>query len=223
MLSRACVRGWPARPWAAVLVLFILVSLSAGIAHSLDTGQQPVVASADSGSTPLIVVGFVGGFVRHDDFRHSEVQLAQKLRDAHSDHLRIAIFGNWHRKAAVLLTVQVDSIAKPGQDDRVVPANVARAANFYQTRGLLHGHSRITAADPAQTDILGDFFSDYPETPAECSQYPLVDPASLPGAHRHRVRPAGLVSDRGLIDKYWFAGPASVACVEANRSQFLFK
>jgi hypothetical protein len=124
----------------------------------------------------------------------------------------------------VLLTVQVDSIAKPGQDDRVVPANVARAVNFYQTRGLLHGRSRITAADPARTEILGDFFLDYPETPAECSQYPWLTRHLFRGHTAIECDPRVWSQIEGLIDKYWFAGPAAaVADVEANRSQLSFK
>ena len=47
----------------------------------------------------------------------------------------------------VLLTVQVDSISIY-HNDRVIPANVARAANFYQPNGLLHGQPEIRAADP---------------------------------------------------------------------------
>lgn len=275
MLFRAHGRGRTAPPWAAVLVLAIPISLSAENARSADSTLQPVVASAASSSTPLIVVGFVGGFVRHDDLRHSEVQLAQKLRAEHPDHLRIATFGNWHRKAAhrdilrwldtdedgrlsaaekrgarivlfghswggaavislarqlqregspVLLTVQVDSIAKPGQDDRLVPANVARAINFYQTRGLLHGRSRITAADPAQTEILGDFFFDYRETPAECSQYPWFTRHLFRGHTAIECDPQVWSQIEGLIDKYSFTGQAaSVADVEANRSQLPFK
>lgn len=275
MLFRAHGRGRPAPPWAAVLVLAIPISLSAENARSADSTLQPVVASAAGSSTPLIVVGFVGGFVRHDDLRHSEVQLAQKLRAEHPDHLRIATFGNWHRKAAhrdilrwldtdedgrlsaaekrgarivlfghswggaavislarqlqregspVLLTVQVDSIAKPGQDDRLVPANVARAINSYQTRGLLHGRSRITAADPAQTEILGDFFFDYRETPAECSQYPWFTRHLFRGHTAIECDPQVWSQIEGLIDKYSFTGQAaSVADVEANRSQLPFK
>lgn len=57
----------------------------------------------------------------------------------------------------VLLTIQVDSIAKPGQKDFTIPPNVASAINFYQPRGLLHGRSTIVAADPARTKILGTF------------------------------------------------------------------
>jgi pimeloyl-ACP methyl ester carboxylesterase len=108
-----------------------------------------------------------------------------KLSDAERHASRIVIFGHsWGAAAAldlardlqranipVLLTVQVDSINKIGQDDRLVPSNVAKAVNFYQTRGLLHGRPEIAAADPAHTEILGQFRFDYAKLPAECSDY----------------------------------------------------
>ncbi len=72
----------------------------------------------------------------------------------------------------VLLTVQVDSIAKPGENDELIPANVARAANFYQGRGLLHGRRRIRAADGSNTQILGNFQFDYKLNSIDCPGYP---------------------------------------------------
>jgi hypothetical protein len=221
-----CILGrrFADRPWAAILLLLIFVGVPAGTVFAADEAVQQVTPAMRN-SNPLIVVGFVGGFVRPDDLRHSEVQLARKLGAAHPEHFRIATFGNWHRKAAhrtilrwldtdedghlsdaeklearivlyghswggaavislarelqgegipVLLTIQVDSITKPGQDDRVVPTNVSHAVNFYQTRGLLHGRRTITAADPERTEILGDFFFDSKKMPAECSQYPWL-------------------------------------------------
>jgi hypothetical protein len=75
----------------------------------------------------------------------------------------------------VTLTIQVDSIQKKGQQDGVIPANVARAVNFYQPDGLLHGRQQIRAADPAQTQILGNFRVSYKEMPAECSPYPWYE------------------------------------------------
>jgi hypothetical protein len=69
------------------------------------------------------------------------------------------------------LTVQVDSVAKPLQNDRVIPSNVLDAANFYQTRGLIHGRSRIIPADPSRTTILGNFRLKYEEPPAECCDF----------------------------------------------------
>lgn len=72
----------------------------------------------------------------------------------------------------VLLTVQVDSIAKPGENDELIPANVVRAANFYQGRGLLHGRRRIHAADGSRTQILGNFQFDYKRNSVDCPGYP---------------------------------------------------
>ena len=51
------------------------------------------------------------------------------------------------QRIPVLLTIQVDSITKRGQDDRVIPANVKRAVNFYQAGGMLHGVPQIVPAD----------------------------------------------------------------------------
>jgi hypothetical protein len=75
----------------------------------------------------------------------------------------------------VTLTVQVDSIEKKGQHDAVIPANVARAVNFYQPDGMLHGRAQIRAANPVRTQILGNFRLSYKNVPAECSAYPLYE------------------------------------------------
>jgi pimeloyl-ACP methyl ester carboxylesterase len=59
----------------------------------------------------------------------------------------------------VALTVQVDSV---GASDDVIPPNVARAANLYQTDSwLLHGRTRIRAEDPARTIILANLRYSY--------------------------------------------------------------
>ncbi len=175
---------------------------------------------------PVIVIGFVGGFIRHDNLVHSEVQLAARLHkdypmgvdvetfesyhgekarerilsllDANHDGTlthdekqngRIIIYGHsWGGSEAialarklekdgipVLLTIQVDSISKIHQNDAVIPANVAQAANFYQPNGLLHGQSEIRAADPARTSIIGNFRFDYKASPYKCDEYPWYD------------------------------------------------
>ncbi len=170
-----------------------------------------------------IVIGFVGGFVSHDDLHHGPVQLAEQIRrtvpkdtyiqvfenrrrkkaheaivrllDTNHDGVlsseekaraRIILFGHsWGASAAVLLarelrregvpvllTVQVDSVAKVWQEDSVIPDNVAEAVNFYQPHGIIHGRARITAADPAKTEILGNYRVDYQKNPVACQQYP---------------------------------------------------
>jgi hypothetical protein len=74
----------------------------------------------------------------------------------------------------VLLIVQVDSISIL-HNDRVIPTNVARAANFYQPHRLLRGQSAIRPADSTRTRIIGNFRSDYSTIPYSCEKYPWYD------------------------------------------------
>jgi hypothetical protein len=190
-------------------------------------GRNPSVpATAASTTTPFIVVGFVGGFIKHDDIVHSEVQLAARLRQAYPSGVDVETFESYHGENAhkkilvlldtnhdgtltpgekqnariilyghswgaseaitvareldndgipVLLTIQVDSVSKIHQNDAVIPANVARAANFYETDGLVHGQTAIRAADPARTKIIGNFRFDYKASPYNCTEYPWYD------------------------------------------------
>jgi len=178
--------------------------------------------------TPVIVIGFVGGFVAHDNMVHSPVQIAAHLRDAHPGGVFVKVFENHRREKAhqeilnlldthhdgkipagekekariilygmswggsetvtlakelegegipVLLTVQVDSVAKIRQNDEVIPANVAEAANFYQSDGLLRGQPKIHAADEKRTRILGNFRMEYKSKKIRCDKYPWYQKA----------------------------------------------
>jgi len=75
----------------------------------------------------------------------------------------------------VSLTVQVDSVAKHGENDSLIPANVAEAANLYQTGGILRGVPEIRAANPSRTRILGNFPLQYHKMPPECRNFPWYD------------------------------------------------
>lgn len=71
----------------------------------------------------------------------------------------------------VLLTVQVDSV---GLDDGLIPPNVRRAANLYQRNGwIIRGEQPIRAADPARTEIIGNFQFDYSHTEIDLSHVPF--------------------------------------------------
>jgi hypothetical protein len=55
----------------------------------------------------------------------------------------------------VLLTVQVDSV---GRGDKLIPSNVARAANLFQRDGLIiKGEREIRAEEPGRTMIIDNF------------------------------------------------------------------
>lgn len=209
-------------PLFRVLFLLFSVVLVSGEASS----QPPATAATVSSIPTVIVIGFVGGYVRHDDRVHTEVQLVERLREEYASALFVQTFENHRGKDAhqavlqqldanhdgklspeekqnahiiifghswgasetvelarllekdgvpVLLTIQVDSVSKRGEDDAVIPANVAQAINFYQLDGMLHGQAQIRAANPAHTRILGNFRSDYKAKPLSCGQYPWWD------------------------------------------------
>jgi hypothetical protein len=74
----------------------------------------------------------------------------------------------------VSLTIQGDSVHKPGHEDEVIPPNVRNAVNFYQTRGFIRGRSRIRASDPTRTNIIGNFQMAYQDRQINCDNYPWV-------------------------------------------------
>jgi len=183
-------------------------------------------ANAAQNASPLpdvIVIGFVGGFVRRNDTVHQEVQLAAHLRKQYPTGMQVKMFENRQGRQAhrevlemldangdgtisdrekhaarivlyghswgasevvtlartlgqdeipVLLTIQVDSVSKLGQDDRWIPPNVAQAVNFYQLNGLLHGRREILAADGSRTHILGNYRVDYKTKRVSCDGFP---------------------------------------------------
>jgi pimeloyl-ACP methyl ester carboxylesterase len=203
----------PLRSFLAALILLVVAS------PALTAADAAVAVSHTPPTNSCILIGFAGGFERHDNPRHGPVQLAKQIQSDLPSGSSIQVFENRHRKDAyntilrrldanhdgvlssaeksqariilfghswgasaavmlarelnragipVLLTVQVDSIAKPWQNDKVIPENVVAAVNFYQPHGLLHGRERITAANDSKTQILGNYRFDYRKTPVWC-------------------------------------------------------
>jgi hypothetical protein len=183
-------------------------------------------AQESAAKPPILVIGFLGGYVKHNDMGRSGVQLAAHLREAYPSGVYAEVFENHRREIAhrkilealdtdhdgklsaeekenariiiygmswgasetvtlakelakegipVLLTIQVDSIAKKRQSDEVIPENVGEAVNFYQPNGLLHGRPKIRAADETHTRILGNFRFDYTSKSIRCEKYPWYE------------------------------------------------
>jgi hypothetical protein len=218
MIDRAKMRK---ACFTCVVSLFLLTPPGFGQA-----ALEHPAATGISTRSPIIVIGFLGGFVRPDDLVHGTAQLGARLRSEYPSGVDVRLFENRHREKAhrailqlldtdhdgtlsfaekenariiifghswggsetvtlarelerenipVLLTIQVDSVAKVGENDALIPANVAQAANFYQPDGILHGRPEIRAADPARTKVIGNFRFDYKTNPVRCDQYPLRD------------------------------------------------
>ena len=202
-------------PYAGTQVA--LADSSVANAALAESGAAVTARPAQVPST--IVIGFVGGFVRHDNPHHGPVVLARRIQRSVPKDTYVQVFENRHRRSAylkildlldrdrdgtlseaekaqariilvgqswgasaavtlareldrlgipVLLTVQVDSVAKWWQNDSVIPDNVTAAVNFYQPHGLIHGRREIVAADPGKTQILGNYRFDYRKTPVKC-------------------------------------------------------
>lgn len=199
--------------------------------------SAPLLKGADGGvvdqhriAAPVIVVGFVGGFVRHNNPHQGPVLFAQEAQRQLPKNSFVQVFENRHRKDAykailrlldgdhdgsltsheksqarivlfghswgasavvllareldragipVLLTVQVDSVAKPWQHDEVIPDNVAAAVNFYQPHGFVHGRSAIRAEDDSKTQIIGNYRFDYQVVPVKCEGTSWFDRAFM--------------------------------------------
>ena len=54
----------------------------------------------------------------------------------------------------------------------MIPANVGQAVKFYQPDGIVHGEPAIRAADPARTEIVGNFRYDYKANPIGARDIP---------------------------------------------------
>ena len=211
------LRLLPAGMLIPFLTLGFLLSSFIAPANAAET-TTTLVASPE-----VIVIGFVGGFVRRNDTVHQEVQLAANLRKQYPTRMQVKIFENRQGRQAhrevlgmldadrdgalsdrekgaariviyghswgasegitlartlgqdgipVLLTIQVDSVSKLGEDDRWIPANVGQAVNFYQANGLLRGRREILAADRSRTEILGNYRVDYKTKHVNCQGFP---------------------------------------------------
>jgi hypothetical protein len=174
------------------LAVLIVVGFVGGFVHHTDTIHQEVQLAKhlenDYRSSMDVRI-----FANHNG-RGAHQAILQLLDTDHDGTLsaqekmqaRIVLYGHsWGASEAVavarslqqdgvpvLLTIQVDSVSKPGEDDRSIPPNVAQAINFYQLNGLLHGKARIYATDPQRTQILGNFRFDYKTKQIDCDGYP---------------------------------------------------
>ncbi len=149
LLARDLERRYP----NAVRAMTFANSDEAAALHSvldlLDTDKNGQLSNNEKNAARIVLFGHSWG-------ASEAVNLAQEL-----DRLGIP----------VLLTIQVDSVRKHGEDDGSIPANVREAINFYQTEGMLHGRRSIEAIDPTRTKILGSYESAYKTTPVSCAGF----------------------------------------------------
>lgn len=144
--------------------------------HYTSVASVKVFANRDGKAAMSYVMGRLD--TNHDGFVSAEER----------KHARIIIYGHsWGASETValaralqrvgipvLLTIQLDIIPKFHQDPTLIPSNVAKAINFYQSKGPIHGRSHIVAVNPALTTILGNLRMDYDSGAINCDNYNWV-------------------------------------------------
>ena len=115
----------------------------------LDTDHNGVLSSLEKEQATVILYGHSWGATE-------TVEFARELD---------------RRGIPVALTIQVDTIGKPGHTKSAISPNVATAINFYQSGGPLHGQPEIVATDSQRTKILGNFHMTYEGRPINCDNY----------------------------------------------------
>ncbi len=180
-----------ATPAVASGQLIVIGFMGGDVSPGNLTHREALVAKDLQQRYPKAVYAEV--FANHDGpaALHTITQLLDKnkngcLTETEKSSARIIIFGHswgasegitlarrlYELNIPVLLTIQVDSVQKMNENDGNIPPNVHEAINFYQSQGLLHGRSLITATEPKQTTILGNFQTSYKSAK---SQVPIDD------------------------------------------------
>jgi hypothetical protein len=112
--------------------LCTVVLLASVLAPGQKTPSESVPSTRVSAATPAIVIGFVGGFIKHDNPVHSEVQLAARLRKEYPSGVEVETFESYHRggaRAKVLAILDTDHDGK-------LSAREKRNAHI-----IIYGHS----------------------------------------------------------------------------------
>lgn len=160
-----------------IAACLILVPVSAAHPRAKAPGAK-AVAAIESNVSPAIVIGFVGGYVSHDNAIHAEVQLANKLRSEYPPQLvHVEAFGNHHGSQAretifKLLDADHDGVlsAAEKQHARIIfyGHSWGAAESIYMAREL--GKEGIPVLLTIQVDSVRKRFRDDSLIPANVKQ-----------------------------------------------------
>src|SRR4051794_29509985 len=82
-----------------ILVRLVLLTVSLQSVLRAESAG-PVVPVEIHAAAPAMVIGFLGGFVKHDARAHSTVQVVEHLRNSHREGVYVQSFANRQRNQA---------------------------------------------------------------------------------------------------------------------------
>jgi hypothetical protein len=83
-----------------ISIAYFAIFFVAVLTHAQIASVDLPPANEPSTKAPAIVIGFVGGFIKHDNPVHSEVQLAARLRKEYPAGVDVETFESYHGKRA---------------------------------------------------------------------------------------------------------------------------
>jgi hypothetical protein len=111
-----------------VFAFFFMAILTPGQTAS----TRPVSVDEPSAKPPAIVIGFVGGFIAHDNPVHSEVQLAARLRKEYPEGVDVETFESYREAKArqkILKLLDANQNGTPTMEEK------------QNARIIIYGHS----------------------------------------------------------------------------------
>ena len=113
--------GWCTSLCTAIFSLVVVVALG-----QTGLGQSVPATEAVTTLPHIIVVGFVGGFIKRDNLAHSEVQLAARLRKSYPVGVDVKTFeshreGEARKKVLDLLDTNHDGVLTADEKENARP------------------------------------------------------------------------------------------------------
>ena len=174
------------RPLCTALFLFLA---SGSVASTPPTAElTPPKAS------PVIVIGFVGGFVKHDNSVHSEVQLAARIRQDYASGVQVEVFENHRREKAheqILRSLDMDRDGTLSAEEK------------QQARIIIYGHSwgaseTVTLARELEKEGIPVLLTIQVDSISKANQNDMMIPANVSQAANF-YQPSGLLRGRPEI------------------------
>ena len=181
------------------------LALSLILVSSSVTPAQPAAEPTQPKAPPVIVIGFVGGFVKHDNAVHSEVQLAARLRQEYPSGVQVAVFENHRRERAHEQILRVLDMNQDG---------VLSTEEKQQARIIIYGHSwgayeTVALARELQKDGIPVLLTIQVDSISKSSQNDMMIPANVSQAANF-YQPDG-----------WLRGQPEIRPTDAARTQII--
>lgn len=172
----------------------LCLTLSLIFASGTVASTPPTAESTQPKASSVIVIGFVGGFVRHDNSVHSEVQLATRLRQDYRSGVHVEVFENHNREGAhewILHSLDTDKDGSLSSEEK------------QQARIIIYGHSwgaseTVTLARELEKDGIPVLLTVQVDSISKSKQDDTMIPANVLQAANF-YQPDGLLRGRPEI------------------------